>query len=74
VLEAVAEQPSIQDMLFTSTLGSALGEVTHRLTIRMGRNGFSIAEKIFASILNPAYVLNNGFNKRHQTANGDGPQ
>jgi hypothetical protein len=64
VIEAVAEQPSIQDLIFTSNLGSILGEFSHRATLRMRRNGFSTFEKILVSIINPGYVLNRGFNDR----------
>lgn len=66
VIEAVAEQPSIQDLLFTSTVGSVIGELSHRATIRMGRNGFSTFEKILTIFINPVYAINNGFKKRHQ--------
>lgn len=65
VIEAIAEQPSIQDLLFTSTLGSVFGELSHRATIRMSRNGFSTFEKILALFIDPVYVLNNGLKKRH---------
>jgi hypothetical protein len=65
VTEAVAEQPSIQDLLFTSNLGSIIGELSHRATIRMGRNGFSTFEKILSTLINPVYVFNNGFKKNH---------
>ncbi len=65
VVEASAEQPSIQDLIYTSTLGSVLGEASHRATIGMGKNGFNTVEKITVIIINPTYVLNNGFKKRH---------
>lgn len=65
VIEAVAEQPSIQDLLFTSTIGSAAGELAHRATLRLNRNGFSTFEKILVTIINPSYVINNGYRKRH---------
>lgn len=64
-LEALAEQPSAQDILFTSTIGSVMGELTHRATLQMGRNGFSNLEKITVIVINPMYALNNGFKKRH---------
>jgi hypothetical protein len=65
VIEAVSEQPSIQDLLVTSNLGSVLGEFAHQSTIRMSRNGFSAFEKILTMLIDPAYVLNNGFKKQH---------
>lgn len=66
-VEATAEQPSIQDLLFTSTIGSVYGELAHRATIGMSRSGgrFTTVEKIVVTILNPAYVINNGFRKKH---------
>ena len=63
VIEAVAEQPSIQDLIFTSNLGSIVGELSHRATIQMGKNGFSTFEKILVMVINPVYVFNNGFKK-----------
>jgi hypothetical protein len=68
VIEAVAEQPSIQDLIFTSNLGLVVGEISHRATIRMGRNGFSTFEKILTTLINPAYVFNNGFKRHHRTS------
>ena len=65
VIEAVAEQPSIQDLLLTSTLGSVMGEFAHRATIRLNQNGFSTFEKILITFINPSYVINNGYRKRH---------
>ncbi len=66
VIEAVAEQPSIQDLIFTSNLGSVFGELSHRAVLRMGRNGFSPFEKILTTLINPSYVLNNGFRARRR--------
>jgi hypothetical protein len=66
VIEAVAEQPSIQDLLFTSTIGSLMGEFAHKATLRLNRNGFSTFEKILITLINPSYVLNNGYKKRHR--------
>jgi hypothetical protein len=64
VIEAVAEQPSIQDLIVTSNLGSLFGELAHRATLRMKRNGFTTFEKILVTIINPIYAYNNGFNRR----------
>jgi len=68
VIEAMAEQPSIQDLLFTSTIGSLMGETAHWATLRLNRNGFSTFEKILVTFINPSYVLNNGYKKRHRTS------
>ena len=59
-LESWVEQPSIQDLIITSNVGSLLGEGIHRATLRMKRNGFSTAEKIFVIVANPAWWINNG--------------
>lgn len=66
-IEAIAEQPSIQDLFITPLVGSLIGELAHQGTLRMKRNGFTLGEKILVTIINPSYVLNNGFrmtNKR----------
>lgn len=61
VVEAIAEKPSIQDLLFTSTIGSLLGEGINQMTIQMKKNGFKTWEKVVIIIINPTYVLNRGF-------------
>ncbi len=61
-LEAGFEQPSIQDLLVTPTTGVILGELIHRATLRMGKNGYSWYEKTLICLLNPMFALNNGFN------------
>lgn len=60
-IEAAAEQPSIQDLLFTSTIGSVAGELAHQATLKMRRNGMTGMEKVIVTIINPSYVLNNGY-------------
>lgn len=60
-IEAVAEQPSIQDLLFTSTVGSVLGELAHKATLKMRKNGMTGFEKVVVTIINPSWVLNNGY-------------
>jgi hypothetical protein len=60
-IEAAAEQPSIQDLLFTSTIGSVAGELAHQATLKMRRNGMTGVEKVIVTIINPSYVLNNGY-------------
>ena len=61
ILEATEQHPSTQDLLITSNLGSLIGEGSHRITLKMRENGFSLAEKIIVFMINPAFVLNNGF-------------
>lgn len=61
-LEAAAEQPSMTDLLTTSPIGAIIGELGHRATLKMAKNGFnSFGEKALVLIINPSYVLNNGF-------------
>lgn len=59
--EAVIEQPSIQDLLVTSTVGSLLGELSYRLTLKMRENGFNGVECVFLTLINPAYVVAKGY-------------
>ena len=60
-IESWVEQPSIQDLLATSTVGSLLGEGNYRLTMKMKKNGFNLFEKIAVVILNPVYVIQHGY-------------
>ncbi|MEK7719249.1 MAG: DUF3943 domain-containing protein [Bacteroidota bacterium] len=62
--EAFFEQPSIQDIIVTPITGIVFGELAHRATIRMGRNGFTWYEKGLIVLINPMYVLNNGLKPR----------
>ncbi len=61
VFEAVKERPSRQDLITTPIGGVLLGELTHRMTLRMRRRGFNFWEKTFVTLFNPAYVLNHGY-------------
>lgn len=62
VLEAAAEQPSIQDLVSTPFIGAALGEVLHRWSISILKRGrLSFGEKVLVFVLNPSYVINNGY-------------
>ena len=60
--EAVAEQPSIQDLIITPTTGAILGEAIHQVTLRMKRNGTSVFEKVFILLANPTHVVMAGWN------------
>lgn len=64
VVEGIAERPSQQDLVVTPVIGSLLGEATHALTLKMGRNGFSFFEKVFVVVFNPMYAINNGLPKQ----------
>lgn len=61
LLEATAEQPSIQDLFVTPLVGSAIGELSHQATLKMKKNGYTITEKVVVTIINPMYVLLNGY-------------
>ncbi|TSA31417.1 MAG: DUF3943 domain-containing protein [Porphyromonadaceae bacterium] len=60
-IEAVMERPSAQDLITTPVAGIALGELFHFLTKKMRRGGFTTGEKILVTLINPSYVLNNGY-------------
>ncbi len=60
-IESWSEQPSIQDLLITPIVGSILGELVYRATQEMRKDGFTKAEKIVLTIINPLYVLQNGY-------------
>ena len=61
LIEGAMEQPSVQDLIVTPVLGTVLGELSHRATLGMKKNGFKWYEKIATCIINPTYVVNNGF-------------
>lgn len=61
VVEGIAEQPSIQDLIYTPVVGSFIGELAHLATLRMKYRGFNTLEKIIVTVINPTYVLNNGY-------------
>ena len=62
IFEAVAEQPSIQDIFITPIAGAILGEGVHHLTAKLKENGTSFPEKVVITILNPTSVFFNGYN------------
>ena len=65
--EGGLEQPSVQDLIITHLGGIILGELAHRATLAMSRNGFTWYEIIATCVINPAYAVNNGF--KPQTSN-----
>ena len=62
--EAFFEQPSIQDIIVTPITGIVFGELAHRAIVRMSKNGYTWYEKGLIVLINPMYVLNNGFKPR----------
>lgn len=66
-IEAIAEQPSIQDLIITPILGSLLGEVFYQGSKTIEANGNQILGskklgKISLFLLNPAGQISNGIN------------
>lgn len=61
VIEGGMERPSIQDLIVTPLIGGILGELTHRVAKKMKKNGYNFGEKVFISIINPSFAINNGF-------------
>lgn len=66
VIEGMAEQPSLQDLIITPIFGTLLGEASHMATISMRRNGFNWIEKITVIVINPFFAVNNGFGKSYK--------
>jgi hypothetical protein len=66
LIEGMAEQPSLQDLIITPIFGTLLGEASHSATIKMRRNGFNWLEKITVTIINPFYVVNNGYRTKNK--------
>ncbi|MCB9192120.1 MAG: DUF3943 domain-containing protein [Flavobacteriales bacterium] len=64
VIEAGLEQPSIQDLIVTPIAGIALGELVHFGTMKMAKNGFKWYEAAVVTIINPMFILNNGYRYR----------
>jgi hypothetical protein len=60
-IESVAERPSIQDLIITPLAGSVIGELQHQGTLLMRRKGFNFVERILVFIINPMYVIFNGY-------------
>lgn len=62
LFEAVAEQPSIQDLIATPIMGAVLGELFNRWSVAILRQGpLNFGEKALVFFLNPSYVINNGY-------------
>ena len=60
-IESWTERPSATDLLVTPILGSILGELIFQATQEMRKDGFTQAEKILVTIINPTYVMQNGY-------------
>lgn len=60
-IESWSEQPSINDLIVTPVVGSILGEVIFLATQEMRKDGFTTAEKIVVTAINPMYVFQNGY-------------
>jgi len=60
-IESWSERPSIQDLLITPIVGSILGELVFRATQEMRKDGLTTGEKVILTVINPLYVLQNGY-------------
>ena len=60
-IESWSEQPSINDLIITPVVGSILGEVIFLATQEMRKDGFTTAEKIVVTAINPMFVFQNGY-------------
>lgn len=60
-VESWSERPSINDLIVTPVVGSILGEVIYLATKEMRKDGFTTAEKIMVTVINPMYVFQNGY-------------
>ena len=60
-IESWSERPSVQDLLITPIVGSILGELVFRATQEMRKDGFTTAEKVTVTVINPMYVFQNGY-------------
>jgi hypothetical protein len=58
--EALAEQPSIQDLFVTPLAGALIGELSHQATLAMKRNGTTTLEKVLIVIINPVHAVLEG--------------
>lgn len=54
--EAFAERPSIQDLIVTPVAGTILGELSHRLTLKLKKGGTNFGEKVLILITNPMHA------------------
>lgn len=61
VFEAIAEQPSIQDLIVTPVAGWFLGELVHNMTLNALRNGSGFLETVVLFVLNPMHAIYVGF-------------
>jgi hypothetical protein len=61
LIESWSERPSIQDLIVTPVVGSILGELIYLATQEMRKDGFTTAEKIVVTVINPFYVFQNGY-------------
>jgi hypothetical protein len=61
VFEAIAEQPSIQDLIITPVCGWILGELVHNMTLSALENGAGLLETVVLFVLNPMHAIYVGF-------------
>jgi hypothetical protein len=59
--EGGRERTSIQDLTVTRLSGIVLGELSHKASMAMARNGYSFPEKVLVTLINPSFLLNGNF-------------
>ncbi|WP_055151624.1 DUF3943 domain-containing protein [Jiulongibacter sediminis] len=59
--EGGRERPSIQDLTVTPLSGIVLGELSHKASMAMARNGYSFPEKVLVTLIDPSFLLNGNF-------------
>ena len=61
VVEGTAEPASTQDIIITPVGGAIMGELVHRLTLSMKKDGTSFLEGVVITVLNPTHVVMKGY-------------
>lgn len=64
-IESVAERPSLQDLIITPIAGCLIGELQYQSTLLLKKNGLNFVEKIIVFIINPMYVIFNGYKTKN---------
>lgn len=59
--EGGRERPSIQNLTVTPLGGIILGELSHKASKAMAKNGYTLAEKVLITLINPSFLMNGNF-------------
>jgi len=63
-IESVTERPSTQDLIITPLAGALIGELQNQSTMLMKRNAFNFVKRVAVFIINPMYVIFNGYKNK----------